>query len=75
MKTMQESLQPQSHQPERIAAEGHEQDNLVVAEFEQISTSSKYFTAKESEDSDFSQAPNNEVIVCPKNIPRMSKKT
>ena len=70
MKTMQESLQPQ-----RIAAEGHEQDNKDVAEYEQISTSSKYFTAKESEDSDFSQPPNNEVIVCPKNIPRMSKKT
>ena len=51
IKNLEESFLVQSYEPERIAAEAQQLDNLVVAEHEQISTSSKYFTAKEGDDS------------------------
>ena len=51
VKNLEESFLVQSYEHESIAAEAQQLDNLVVAEHEQISTSSKYFTAKEGEDS------------------------
>jgi len=78
MSTQQDSLQNRSYEPERIDVDARQLANLFVAEHEWISTSSKYFTAKEGEDSSHrgdSQPSIDEVIVSTENIPRTPRQT